>query len=167
MIERFAQFDACAELDDEVWRGECVFLQAERLSRAGDYEGALAACRKGAYAHHCEGHVLQVLAMEHIRAPMPEVIAALRKVCGEVDDKGPELEFWGGFFRSRINLDMAIDAAECEDMPCRNAARHEIGLAAALAIQSLGCAAPFTPAWGASSSATRWIDVVRRRECPP
>jgi hypothetical protein len=122
-VERFGRWDACDRVPDPE---ECHFRDADRLGLAGDFAGALSACRSaGAYVMECNQHILGLLAEGP--ATLVDAEAAFAAVEAEVAMRRGRGQFLRMWFRARAARGEALPVDDCTDDVCRNAGTHVRG----------------------------------------
>jgi hypothetical protein len=159
VIGRFAHWDACTDVETEVWREECWFAAAEQLAAQKDRAGALRACTRSRFVSNCDNHVLDGLAMDLRDGSIADAAVVYAGLATDVVAADGELDFWRSYFRLRLAAGLPLTVEGCPERTCRDAARKEVSRA----LEADPSCAP--PAWIGDDRVASWVAYARRSRC--
>jgi hypothetical protein len=116
----------CDAVADPLWKDECVFRYAERASKAGQRDAAVAACEATRFGRECSFHLIREGARAVLLDDVATAAAAVdpwRNV--RLAPDAPRL-FWRTWFRERLGKGVAVDPTGCPDEDCLTGAREAI-----------------------------------------
>lgn len=164
--ERFGRYEGCGTEAMEPWRSECFFRAAEALAHRGDHVAAMHACAvAGLFARNCDTHVMESLAMAHLRETLPEAATAIGAVAGEVLATTTTVDFWRAWVRNRIREGLPVEPEACDDRWCTAGTRHEIKAAVETRMKEDGCQSRPFPPWATSAGSQRWVREISDQAC--
>jgi len=175
VVDRHAVTDRapCDDLDDGVWRDECLFRYAERVAAAGDVAEAIDACDGHRYARECSFHLLRDAARASVDADAASATQRLA-VWADALPHAPDAPrlFWRSWFRERAGAH-PVDPSVCADDACLAGAREALFTILVPRAKAEGrsfCDAvpappPAAPTWSPGPIADAWVAQWHASEC--
>ncbi len=106
----------CAEITSQKWYAECMFLLAERQSKAGDLALALDTCDRSRYARFCTWHLVQDQVQATMSLSMAEAEGRIVAFKGARAIPDAPYQFWLTRFREQGGEGRPVDEHTCETL---------------------------------------------------